>query len=345
MRARTVFWLLALAGSLASGGAADAATFDFGRALDTGKGLAGAFKDVDEKDEIEIGRELAGRVLGVQPLVNDPELQAYVNRVGRWIASHSERPDLPWRFGVIDHPLVNAFAMPGGFILVTRGLYEILDNEAQLAGVLGHEIAHVVRRHHVTLMQQGKGIQVFAKLAQSQAGNKAPFVRELIGQGATIVTRGLDRGAETEADQMGVVLAARAGYSPYGLVEVLHKLAARKPDDPGLKILYSTHPSPRDRLTTLGEALEPRVEALPAGQEPPIRLVSGDVAPAPTPARGRAAKRKPGAVEPRPLVQSEQQAQPEQEAQPEQPAQQPGSAPSRRRGPFGIDIPGGLFGK
>ena len=317
--------LLVVAAALAPETAAIAATFDLGIVRD----IAGAARDVDEKDEIEIGRELTGRVLGVQPLVNDPEVQAYVNSVGRWIAAHSERPDLPWRFGVIDHGLVNAFAMPGGYVLITRGLYEILDNEAQLAGVLGHEIAHIVKRHHVAAMQQGKGVAIIAKLAQAKAGNKSAIVKELIGTGATMITRSLDRGAEHEADQLGVVLAARAGYSPYGLVEVLHKLAARKPDDPGLKILFSTHPQPRERLTSLGEALEPRIGKLPAGKEPAIRQVSADVpaasAPAATPARGQ--RRKPAAA-----------------AQPEQ---QPDSAPAtkpRRGSGFGID-PGAIFGR
>jgi predicted Zn-dependent protease len=316
-----------LAAALAIPSWANAASFDLGRTFDTVKSVAAAAKDVDEKDEIEIGRELSGRVLGVQPLVNDPELQAYVNRVGRWIAAHSERPDLPWRFGVIDHGLVNAFAMPGGFILVTRGLYEILDNEAQLAGVLGHEIAHVVRRHHVTLMQQGKGVAIIAKLAQSQAGNKAVLVRELIGTGATMITRSLDRGAETEADQMGVVLAARAGYSPYGLVEVLHKLAVRKPDDPGVKILFATHPGPRERLASLGESIEPHIATLPSGQEPAIRLVSGGVAPAPTPAAARARKRKPAAA----AIEAEPQAQPESA-----PTPTPAATPARKRRPAAV---------
>lgn len=335
MSAPHLTWLAAALAAVALSGTAHSASFDFGRALDTAKGVAAATKDVDEKDEIEIGRELAGRILGVQPLVDDPELQAYVNRVGRWIASHSERPDLPWRFGVIDHGLVNAFALPGGFVLITRGLYEILDNEAQLAGVLGHEIAHVVRRHHVTLMQQGKGIALIAKLAQSQAGNKGAIVRELIGQGATMITRSLDRGAENEADQMGVVLAARAGYSPYGLVEVLHKLAVRKPDDPGLKILYSTHPTPRDRLTSLGEVLEPRIATLPAGSEPALRQVSADVAPAAEPTRAPAGKkRKPAAAR------TEPQAQPE----PQAPAESAPTTKPRGRGGFGID-PGGIFGR
>ena len=306
---------------------ANAATFDFGRALDTAKGVAAATKDVDEKDEIEIGRELAGRILGVQPLVNDPELQTYVNRVGRWIAAQSERPDLPWHFGVIDHPVVNAFATPGGFILITRGLYEILDTEAQLAGVLGHEIAHVVQRHHVAAMQQQNLLAVGAKVAQSEIGKRNAIINRAIGTGATMIARGLDKEAEYEADRLGVVLAARAGYSPYGLVEVLHKLAARKSDDAGLKILFKTHPGPRDRLASLGESIEPRIATLPAGQEPAIRLVSGDVAPTPTPAAAPTRKRKPAAA-----AEAEPQAQPD-------------SAPTTRprgRSGFGID-PGAIF--
>jgi predicted Zn-dependent protease len=319
------FWLVAGLASFIAG-SAHAASFDFGRAFDAAKGVAAATKDVDEKDEIEIGRELAGRILGVQPLVNDPELQAYVNRVGRWIAAQSERPDLPWRFGVIDHGLVNAFATPGGFVLITRGLYEILDNEAQLAGVLGHEIAHVVRRHHVSAMQQQNLLAVGAKIAQSEVGKRNAIINKAIGTGATWIARGLDRESEYEADRIGVVLAARAGYSPYGLVEVLHKLAARKPDDAGLKILFKTHPQPRERLTSLGEALEPRIEALPAGREPAIRLVSGDVAPAPETAATPGRKRKPAAADCC------------AEGQPEaQPDSAPTRKPRRRRGGAGTD--------
>src|SRR5262249_49900204 len=124
---------------------------------------------LDVKQEIEIGTLLAGRVLGAAPLVPDRNLQTYVNQVGRWIASQTERPDLPWRFGVIESAGINAFAAPGGFVLVTRGLYELLDDEAQLAAVLAHEIAHVVKRHHVIGMQQKAGLNVIAGLLAQRA--------------------------------------------------------------------------------------------------------------------------------------------------------------------------------
>ena len=210
-----------------------------------------------------------------------------MNRVGRWVASQAERPNLPWRFGVIDNSDVNAFASPGGYVLITRGLYEILDNEAQLAGVLGHDIGHIVKRHHVTVMQQSALISAGANIAQSR--NRSVLLDKLIGTGAEIFARGLDKNAEFEADQIGIVLAARAGYNPYGLIAVLHKLAARGGSDASLALLFETHPTPGDRLSQLGEALEPRVATLPAGKEPGIQQVSADVPPPPAAAAKPAA--------------------------------------------------------
>jgi len=308
---RSLGYCLALA--LASGltGTAGAATLDLGKLIGAGKDLATAGTGIDEKQEVEIGREIAGRTLGAttaanggrSALVNDPELQAYVNRVGRWIASQGERPDLPWRFGVTNDPTVNAFAAPGGYILITLGLYEILDTEAQLAGVLGHEIGHVVKRHHVTVMQKSAGVSAVAQLGQvavqARGAARQDLFNRVIGTGAEIFARGLDKEAEFEADQIGVVLAARAGYSPYGLIEVLHKLAARGGSDESLALLFSTHPHPNERLQKLGEALEPRVPTLPAGQEPAIRQVSADVAPAPA-ARPTTRAAKPEAPAPAP---------------------------------------------
>ena len=253
-----------------------AASLDLGRIFDIGKDVADATKGMDEKDEIAVGREIAGRMLGAAPLVADPELQAYVNRVGRWVASQTERPDLPWHFGVIDTASINAFAAPGGYVLITRGLYEILDSEAQLAGVLGHEIGHIVQRHHITVMQKSAAISAGARVAQ---GNRNQLVNNLIGTGAEVMARGLDKGAEFEADQIGIVLAARAGYSPFGLIDVLHKLSARAGDDASLALLFKTHPHPGERLSQLGEAIAPRLQTLPSGIEPAIRQVASNVPP------------------------------------------------------------------
>ncbi len=258
-------------------GPASAASIDLGRIFDIGKDVVTAASGLSEEEEIAVGREVAGRTLGAAPLVADPGLQAYVNQVGRWVAAQTERPDLPWHFGVIDSPAINAFAAPGGYVLLTRGLYEILDDEAQLAGVLGHEIGHIVRRHHITVMQQSAAVSVGAKIAQS--GDQSYLVNNLIGSGAEVFARSLDKDAEFEADRVGLVLAARAGYNPYALIEVLHKLAARGAEDQALALLFETHPALGDRLTRLGHALSPRVARLPAGVAPAIRGFSAGAPP------------------------------------------------------------------
>lgn len=318
-------WIAAVTIAAACG-PAGAASIDLGRIFGAGKDLTTAAGGMDEKEEIAVGRELAGRTLGAAPLVADPELQSYVNRVGRWVASQAERPDLPWHFGVIDTPAINAFAAPGGYVLITRGLYEILDSEAQLAGVLGHEIGHIVRRHHITVMQKSAVISAGAQLAQAR--DRGMLVSNLIGTGAEVFARGLDKSAEFEADQIGIVLAARAGYSPYGLVEVLHKLAARGAEDASLALLFKTHPHPNERLQQLGDALAPRVGALPSGgMEPAIRPVGAGVPPA--------AAAKPVAVEGARALQQEEA----------------GAAPAQKpagKGGFGIDPGGvlrGIFGR
>lgn len=287
MTGRAYQWIAAglLGGAL---GHAAAASIDLGRIFDIGKDVVTAASGVSEEEEIAVGREVAGRTLGAAPLVADPGLQAYVNQVGRWVAAQSERPDLPWHFGVIDSSDINAFAAPGGYVLVTRGLYEILDDEAQLAGVLGHEIGHIVRRHHITVMQQSAAISAGAKMAQS--GDRSYLVNNLIGSGAEVLARGLDKDSEFEADRIGVVLAARAGYNPYALGEVLQKLAARGADDQALALLFETHPAPGERLMHLGDALSPHLAELPPGITPAIRQASAEASPPaaarPLPAEG-----------------------------------------------------------
>jgi predicted Zn-dependent protease len=276
---------------------ANAASFnpfniDLNRAGSIVKNLGTAASPLPEKDEIALGRELAGRTMGAAPLIQDRALQAYVNRVGRSIAAHSERADLPWKFGVVDSPSINAFASPGGIILITRGLYEILDNEAQLAGVIGHEIAHVEKYHHANVVRKQAGTAAIAGIgqevvAQRASGVASPLLQQLLGSGAELFAKKLDRSAETEADDVGAVLAAKAGYSPSGLIDVLHKLNARA-GEPSMNLLYATHPHPSERLTALGDALAPKMASLPEGEEPPL-LVAASSLPEPTLAAGQAA--------------------------------------------------------
>jgi len=250
-----------------------------------------ALTGVSEKDEIALGRELAGRTMGAAPLVKDARLQRYVNQVGRAIAAQSDRPELPWRFGIIDTPSVNAFAAPGGAILVTRGLYEALDNEAQLAAVLGHEVAHVMKRHHVEVVRKQAGTQALAGGAQTflqaTGRDRTGLADKFLGTGAELFTKSLDQGAEFEADSVGLELATKAGYSAVGMVDLLQKLQARA-GQPSANLLFETHPHPNERLAKVAEVLEPQMATLPEGKAPPLQVAASSL-PAPVKTAGQPA--------------------------------------------------------
>jgi len=213
------------------------------------------------EEETAIGRQIAGNLLGAVPLVKDAKLQKYVNSVGRWVADQSERPDLAWHFGVIESNDVNAFAAPGGYIFVTRGLYHLLQSESELAGVLAHEVGHVIRQHHLKILQQGKLLDLGSKLVAKNVGGNDK-VQGLIGSGAEIVSRSLDKEAEFEADRIAVVLATRAGYDAFGLPAVLQQIGHFAKEDGDVALLFKTHPHPDDRLNKLGTAMSDRFDTV-----------------------------------------------------------------------------------
>ncbi len=218
------------------------------------------------EEEARIGQQIAGNLLGAAPLVRDDSLQRYVNRVGRWVSLQSERPDLAWHFGVIESDDLNAFAAPGGYVFLTKGLYRKLRNEAELAGVLGHEIGHVIRKHHLKLLRQSQGIAALGGMLGGKMKDENQLVQNLIGSGAEIVARGLDKDAEYEADRIGVVLTARAGYDPYALPAVLAEIGHVAKNDKSVSLLFKTHPHPEDRLGHLSEAVGDKLDSLPEGQ-------------------------------------------------------------------------------
>ena len=224
-------------------------------------GVVRSLTGFSQEEEVAIGRQAAGNILGAAPLVKDVRLQQYVNRVGRWVATQSERPDLVWHFGVIESSDINAFAAPGGYIFVTKGLYRSLQNESELAGVFAHEIGHVIRKHHLKLLQQGRLMDMGSKLLARKTGENQ-YIKNLIGNGAEIFARSLDKNAEYEADRIAVVLAARAGYDPFGLPAVLQDIGHVAKNDDRIKLLFKTHPHPDDRLAELGEAVGDRLDGI-----------------------------------------------------------------------------------
>ena len=249
---RNLFFLASLVIALSAQVQFKLPDLNVNRLLDTAKSLGKAVREPSESEEIGIGNDVAARILGAAPLVADAHVQQYVNRVGRWLALQSERPDLPWHFGVLEAPQVNAFAVPGGTIFITRGLLARMKSEAELAGVLSHEIVHVVKKHHLKAIQKGALASLSADAAGSALNNVNPEARgKLVAFGTEMYSRGLDKSDEFEADRLGVVIAARGGYDAYGLPAVLQTLQAINASDSALALMFKTHPAPGERLDAL----------------------------------------------------------------------------------------------
>ncbi len=238
-------------------------------AFDVGKKFAKSKKDITPEDEAKMGEELAGQIMHTAPLLEDKEIQSYVNNVGTWIALQSDAPDLSWRFGVINTDDVNAFSMPGGIVLITRGMFESMRTEAELAGVLAHEITHVVEKHQVNQIKKAAGNEWKASLIQAVAEEKdnkdSEKAANALTAGMEIYTRGLDKEDEFAADRGGVVLAAKAGYNPYGLVGVLQTLGDISAKDSRVALMFSTHPSPVDRQDKLADAMGTKLDKFADG--------------------------------------------------------------------------------
>lgn len=221
--------------------------------------------EIDEPSEIAIGRQLAAVLLGSKPLVADAGTQRYVNQLGRWIALQTSRPNLPWTFGVLDDPGFNAFAAPGGFVFVTKGVLDRVD-EAELAGILSHEVSHVVQRHHLNALRAKARAGLVTQLIGSQIRTQnvvgSMVSQQLLALGKNVYSSGLDQADEFEADRLGVGLAARSGFDPFGLPGVLQLLRVQAPTDPLFSLSLATHPPAQQRLDSLERAMGHKLDAL-----------------------------------------------------------------------------------
>jgi predicted Zn-dependent protease len=201
-----------------------------------------------EESEIEMGREADAEIVASVGLYDDPLLQAYIQDLGMEIAASSERPNLPWSFKLLDDPSVNAFALPGGFVYVTRGLMTHLDSEAELAATIGHEVGHVTARHGVNQMSKqilaSVGLGVAAVLNEDIAA--WAFAGEI---GLSLLFLHYSRDDERQADDLGLRYAVRSGYDPNQMPELFRTLdAVSKVEGAGsLPNWLSTHPDPGSR--------------------------------------------------------------------------------------------------
>src|SRR5215213_9751047 len=214
------------------------------------KGIIAKMSGSTEK-EVRLGRELAAEVDRQAKFVDDPTITEYVNRVGQNIVLHSESK-VPFTIKVIDSDEVNAFALPGGFFYVNKGLILAADNEAELAGVMAHEIAHVAARHAVENQTKASLIQ-YAAIAGSIfiGGIPGMIYQNTAGIGILGLFMKFSRGAEEEADKLGVQYMYAAGYDPGAMATMFEKLEAKNKKKPGfIARAFATHPAPPDRRTS-----------------------------------------------------------------------------------------------
>ena len=215
-----------------------------------GIGLA-ACGSVSTQQEVEMGADYARQINAQLPLVTDPTLTGYINRLGDSIAFLADDRSLNWQFFIVDAREVNAFAVPGGFIYINRGLIERAQTLSQVAGVLGHEIGHVTQRHSIKQMEKAQNVNMGGALlciltpsvCQSQAGNAALQ----IGAGALFAS--FSRKDELEADRVGVQNMVRAGIHPKGIPEMFRILLAERSRNPSaVDAWFSTHPTEEARI-------------------------------------------------------------------------------------------------
>jgi predicted Zn-dependent protease len=219
--------------------------------LSKGLGMAKKANDVRElrmtdEEEQQLGLNVSERIRTRYGVVQDASVHKYVSLVGHVLAQASTRPNLPWTFIVLDTDGVNAFAAPGGYVHITRGALALIKNEAELAGVLGHEIIHVTEKHTVRAIQKNSAVQMGA--AETLSGSTALMDRVVSAVYDNIVERGFGRAEENESDEMGVTLANKVGYAPLGLNGFLITLKDRNKESKEKRGLFASHPEMQDRL-------------------------------------------------------------------------------------------------
>ena len=225
-----------------------------GRAVDKIDSFADQLKDfaITEQEEKDMGEALSARLRTKYGVVQSAAVHKYVSLVGRVVASSSSRADLGWTFIVLDTDGVNAFAAPGGYIHITRGGLALIDNEAELAGALGHEITHVTARHTINAIKKSK-----VKGAIAEKATRSDVLEYLINQAYdNLLENQYDQKDENQSDQIGVRMANAAGYAPNGLADFLTRLSERNKDLKEPSGVFASHPATRSRVDRMAKQIK-----------------------------------------------------------------------------------------
>jgi beta-barrel assembly-enhancing protease len=229
-----------------------------GKILSGATQVASSAKEMDYPTERVIGESLA--LEGMQRFgrpVKDERLQQYVNLVGNAVAANSKRPTIPYRFAVLDSPVQNAFAAPGGVIFISKALVDILENEAELAAVLAHEVGHVAGKHAIRSIRRAQFLQGVGTItAASMKGDNGKQFESMIGDMQKVLfDKGLDKGMEFEADSAAMETTYRTGYDPAAMIAVLRKLQKIEATSEKKGSWFSTHPPLDERIEKLEREL------------------------------------------------------------------------------------------
>lgn len=216
----------------------------------------------ETRKEIGLGRLVAARIIARYGLYKNDKVRKYVNLVGKGLALYVGRPELNYNFAVLDSKVINAFAAPGGYIFITKGLLREINDEAELASVLAHEIAHINKKHIIKTLRMPKASKTFAERIAAILGARDTLISSVFGKVAEqaqnmLFEKGYKRQDEFEADEFGLQYAAMTGYDVNGLVRflnILEKMEVKL----GKKKAYSTHPEARERLSKV-EAIKNRL--------------------------------------------------------------------------------------
>lgn len=232
-----------------------------------------------ENQEIQLGQQTDAEVAATYGVYDDKALAAYVDRMGKALAAKGQRPNLPWRFTVLDSPVVNAFAVPGGSVYVTRGILAMMSSEAELAAVLGHEIGHVNARHSMSQMSKAQVAQI-GLVVGSVASKQFAKYAGLAGAGLQVLFLKYSRDNENQSDGLGVAYSRAAGYDPadmavtFAALQKMGDLSGKSNSLPGF---LSTHPVTADRIAHVQTLLQPADRSLARNPDTYLRTMENIV--------------------------------------------------------------------
>jgi beta-barrel assembly-enhancing protease len=211
---------------------------------------------MSDKEERQLGEKISELLVQRFGVYQDAAVTKYVSLVGSVLAQASDRPKLDWQFVVLDTDGVNAYAAPGGFIHITRGALGLIKNEAELAGVLGHEITHVTEKHTVKAIEKAKRVD-FAADTAGGSGLTGEIINKLANVGFEVLFENrYDRGDELEADRVGIALANKVGYAPSGMISVLEKITLRNKDTKEPNGWFASHPQTKERIEKMQDVIK-----------------------------------------------------------------------------------------